>query len=249
MKRKTLDIMFSVGGLVLAGLLLIAGLVLSSNASFAKTYVHDQMVDQAITFKAADALTADEKTVPCLTTYAGQQLLTGKQAECQAKLIGLHMSNMGKGVYGDKYLGLSYAELGSAQAPLRTAVTDANKVLAAANEKVTVAKANADPNLANLQKDAATAQTAADAKAKELADVTAQRESVFKGESLRGVLLTAYGFSELGGKAGQAAIIAYLAAALMLLLSVFGFIHAMVTPGTKAFAAPERSESKPMVRA
>lgn len=249
MKRRTLDVMFSVGGLVLAGLLLIAGLVLSSNASFASTYVHDQMVEQAITFKAVDALTADEKKIECLTTYAGQQLLTGKQAECQAKLIGLHMSNMGKGVYGDKYLGLSYAELGAAQAPLRAAVTETGKALAAANEKVTVAKAKGDPALSTLEKEAAAAQTAADAKAKELADVTAQRESVFKGESLRGVLLTAYGFSELGAKAGQAALIAYLAAALMLLLSIFGFIHAKVTPGTEAFAAPDRVERKPMVNA
>src|SRR5262245_6013369 len=249
MKRRTLDILFSVGGLVLAGLLLAAGLVLTGNANFAANYVHDQMAEQNIKFKTVDALTADEKKIGCLTTYAGQQLLTGKQAECQAKLIGLHMSNLGKGTYGEKYTGLSYAELGTAQAPLRTAVADANKALAAANEKVTVAKATHDPAQPALVAAAAAAQTKADAAAKELADVTAQRETVFKGESLRGVLLTAYGFGELGAKAGQAALVAYLAAVLMLVLSIFGFIHAMVTPATQAFAAPATAAGKPLVNA
>ena len=37
MKRRTLDVLLSLGGLVLAGLLLVAGLVLTSNANFAAT--------------------------------------------------------------------------------------------------------------------------------------------------------------------------------------------------------------------
>ena len=39
MKRRTLDVLFSLGGLVLAGLLLVAGLVLTANANFANNYV------------------------------------------------------------------------------------------------------------------------------------------------------------------------------------------------------------------
>ena len=39
MKRRTLDVIVSVGGLLLAGLLLVAGLVLTSNAKFANDYV------------------------------------------------------------------------------------------------------------------------------------------------------------------------------------------------------------------
>ena len=39
MKRKTLDILFSLGGVAIAGLLVIAGLVLAANASFANDYV------------------------------------------------------------------------------------------------------------------------------------------------------------------------------------------------------------------
>jgi hypothetical protein len=62
---------------------------------------------------------------------------------------------------------------------------------------------------------------------------------VFKGETLKGLLLTSYGFSEFGTKAEQGAMVAYGGAALLLLLSIAGFVHAYVTPKTKAFAAPE----------
>ena len=57
MKRRTLDIIFSIGGSMLAVLVLVLGLVLRSNAVFAKDYVHDQLVQQRITFTpAADSL-------------------------------------------------------------------------------------------------------------------------------------------------------------------------------------------------
>jgi hypothetical protein len=101
-----------------------------------------------------------------------------------------------------------------------------------------------------LQADATAASAKADALSKELADVTAQRETVFKGETLRTMLLTAYGFSEFGTKAGQAATVAYLAAALLALLALFGFIHAMMTPKSEAFAVPEpTASSRPMINA
>src|SRR6186997_3447604 len=99
MKRRTLDVMFSIGGLALAALLLAAGFVLSSNANFANTYVHDQLAQQNITFKPATTLTAEEKAAPCLVQYAGQKMTTGKQAECYAnEFIGLHL----KGIAGGK---------------------------------------------------------------------------------------------------------------------------------------------------
>mgnify|MGYP003469234305 CR=1 FL=1 len=61
MKRRTLDVLMSVGGLVIAGLLLIAGLVLTANANFANDYVTEQLSAQHITFKSADTLTDEEK--------------------------------------------------------------------------------------------------------------------------------------------------------------------------------------------
>ena len=204
MKRRTLDILFSLGGLSLAILLLIVGLVMTSNKDFASNYVADQLSEQHITFKAASALTAEEKKADCLVKYAGKSLTTGKQAECYAnEFIGLHL----KSIAGGK----TYAQLGEVQSDLRAKVATAQK-------------AN-DANLADLQK--------------QLTEVTAQRETVFHGETLKGLLLTSYGFSEFGVKAGQAALAAFLAAVLLALLSIAGFVHAAMTPHSAAFAAPE----------
>jgi hypothetical protein len=212
MKRRTLDVLVSLGGLALAVLLLVAGLVLTSNASFANSYVTEQLSAQNITFKSADALTDEEKAQPCLVEYAGQKLTTGKQAECYANnFIGLHLTSTADGK--------TYAELGATQSQLRAQVTEAQA-------------ANA-PNVADLQA--------------QLDEVTRERETVFKGETLRGLLLTSYGFSEFGTKAAQAATVAYIAAALMLLLAIAGLVHAYVTPRDKAFAAPEPTTQKASV--
>jgi hypothetical protein len=186
MKRRTLDLLFSIGGVGLAGLLLIIGVVMSSNADFSKKYVTDQLAEQA----------------PCLVEYAGQPLLTGKQAECYAnEFIGLHVKTSGKGK--------TYAEIGDDQTALRAQI----------------AAAGGAANAPDLQK--------------QLTDLTATRETVFKGETLRGILLTSYGFSELGAKADQAASVIFLGVILLTALSIAGFVHALVTPRSKAFAAPE----------
>ncbi len=55
--------------------------------------------------------------------------------------------------------------------------------------------------------------------------VTAQRDSLFKGETLRGLLLSAYAWSTVGMIAGIAAIAAYLAAFLMAVLVILGLVH------------------------
>ena len=204
MKRRTLDLLFSIGGVGLAGLLLIIGVVMSSNANFSEKYVTDQLKEQKITFKAADKLTDEEKQAPCLVEYAGQALTTGKQAECYAnEFIGLHVKTSGKGK--------TYAEIGDDQTALRAQI----------------AAAGGAANAPELQK--------------QLTDLTATRETVFKGETLRGILLTSYGFSELGNKADQAASVIFLGVILLTALSIAGFVHALVTPKSKGFAVPEFS--------
>ncbi|MFU8854713.1 hypothetical protein ACNAW0_27630 [Micromonospora sp. SL1-18] len=206
MKRRTLDLLFSIGGLGLAVLLLVVGIVLTTNANFANNYVHDQLAAQHITFKPADQLTAEEKKSDCLREYAGKPMTTGKQAECYANdFIGLHLTAMSGGK--------TYAELGGPESALKAQVAEAEKTNAA--------------NLADLRK--------------QLAEASALRETVFKGESLRGMLLTSYGFSEFGRKAGQGALAMYLGAALLLLLSIAGLVHAFRTPASEAFAAPEKA--------
>jgi hypothetical protein len=78
------------------------------------------------------------------------------------------------------------------------------------------AKAKNDPAAADIQK--------------KLDAVTALRENQFKGETLRGMLLTSYGFSIFGERAALAAVICIGMAAVAALLSIAGFVHAFMTP-------------------
>ena len=209
MRRRTLDVLFSAGGLALSGLLLVLAMVMTSNANFAEGYVKDQLSQQKITFKSLDTLTDEEKQSACVVQYAGQQLVTGKQAECYANdFIGLHVKATAEG--------MTYSELGVPQSALRT--------------QIAAAQASNDPALADLQK--------------QLTTVTGQRETLFKGETLKGLLLTSYGFSVFGVKGAQVATVAYLGAALLALLSIAGFAHALRTSKDETFASPESATSK-----
>ena len=58
------------------------------------------------------------------------------------------------------------------------------------------------------------------------AALAAQVATVFKGETLRGLLLNAYAFGTMGTIAGIAAIGAFIAAVVLLLLSGLGLMHA-----------------------
>jgi len=62
--------------------------------------------------------------------------------------------------------------------------------------------------------------------------ITGQRNTLFKGETLRGLLLSAYAWSTVGMIAGIAAIGAFIAAGLMAILSVLGVVHYRKTPKT-----------------
>jgi hypothetical protein len=50
-------------------------------------------------------------------------------------------------------------------------------------------------------------------------------QTVFRGETLRGMLLNAYGFWQMGQIMAIAAIAAWAAAGLMLILSGLGVVH------------------------
>lgn len=206
MKRRTLDIVFAIGGILVAGLLGVLGLVMKNNADFAKTYVHRELTAQKIAFKTADTLTDVEKKEACLITFAGTPLDSGKKAECYANhFIALHLEEGSKAA---GFEGATYATLGAEGAKATKAVTDA--------------KAAGKPT-EELQK-------AADA-------VKGLRETAFKGETLRGLLLTSYGFSEFGRKGGQAETVCFLVALVLLLASLAGFIHALTTSKDKIVLA------------
>ncbi len=55
--------------------------------------------------------------------------------------------------------------------------------------------------------------------------ITGQRDTLFRGETLRGLLLSAFAWSKVGAIAGYAAIGAFIASGLMLVLSVLGMFH------------------------
>jgi hypothetical protein len=64
--------------------------------------------------------------------------------------------------------------------------------------------------------------------------LAAQVNTMFKGETLRGLLLNAYAFGTMATIAGIAAVAAFIAAVLMLVLAGFGFLHGRRTPTSEA---------------
>lgn len=175
MNRSTLDKLISSTGLVLAVVLFAAFGGLSYAHNFIHRQVHDQLAAEKITFPAADspalaALPSDDMT--SVKPYAGQQLLTGKQAEVFADhYIAVHLQRIGGGK--------TYAELSAA-------------------------------SLANPTDTA----------------LAGQVQTVFRGETLRGLLLNAYAFDTMAMVAQMAAYGALLAGLVLLLLSGLGYAHA-----------------------
>jgi len=57
--------------------------------------------------------------------------------------------------------------------------------------------------------------------------------TMFKGETLRGLLLNAYAFGKMGTIAGIGALVAFVGGGVILLLSGFGFWHSRRVPATE----------------
>ena len=139
--------------------------------------VHDQLAAKQIYFPPASALKPNEGD-PCLKTYAGQQLVTGEQAQC----------------YADHYIAVHLSEVNGGKTYSQTS----NELRALPDQTTPEAKA-----------------------------LAAKVQTLFQGETLRGLLLTSYGFSIFGDRAQTVAYICYGAAAVLLLASIAGFVHAM----------------------
>jgi hypothetical protein len=95
--------------------------------------------------------------------------------------------------------GATYADLGT---PEREATAAVEEATASGADEATIAELEADA-----------------------AAISGQRNSLFKGETLRGLLLTAYAWATVGRIAGIAAFAAFAAGALMLVLVVLGIRH------------------------
>lgn len=175
MNRSTLDKVISSAALIVGVVLLMTAGGLSFAHSFIHKQVHDQLAAQKISFPEAGsagltALPADDQAA--VSKYAGQQLLTGAQAETFADhYIAVHLQKVGGGK--------TYAELSSASI--------------------------ADPTNAKL---------------------AGQVQTVFRGETLRGLLLNAYAFDTMAMVANTAAYAALVSGVVVLMLALLGFYHA-----------------------
>jgi hypothetical protein len=195
MRRKTLDLILTAGGGVLTVILLAAGALLLWGNSFTNGQVHNQLAMQQVYFPTKAQLahpTGSEvraTMIPYLAPYAGQQVLTGAQAQAYAThFIRVHLSEM---PYGGVY----------------------SKVSAASRAKPTTAK------------------------------LTGLVQTVFKGTTLRSMLLEAYGFSIFGQLALDGALAAFSAAGALIILTGLGLWHVRRTPVEAEFPKSISSSS------
>ena len=175
MRSSSLRKPLALAGTALAAVLLIAGGLLMWGSAYVHNTVHDQLASQQIYFPPASAFAHPKagseitpNMIPSVSQYAGQQLLTGQQAEAYADhFIAQHVTDMTGGK--------TYSQLS--------------------------AESLAQPNNAKL---------------------AGLVNTVFKGETLRSMLLNAYGWWKVSQITYIASLISFGLGGLMLIASVFG---------------------------
>ena len=176
MRRTAFDKVLGWTGASLAVVLLAAGGLLLWGSAYIHNTVQGQLAAQQISFPPASAFqhakAGTEITpsmIPSVSQYAGQQLLTGQQAEAYADhFIAVHIANMGGGK--------TYAQLS--------------------------AESLAQPSNAQLATTVAT---------------------VFKGETLRSMLLNAYGWWKVSQITYIISLVMFGLGTVSFLAGAFGF--------------------------
>jgi hypothetical protein len=176
MRRTTFDKILGWAGASLGVILLAVGGLLLWGSAYIHNTVQGQLTAQQITFPPAAAFAHPQaggeitpSMIPSVSQYAGQQLVTGQQAEAYADhFIAVHIANMTGGK--------TYSQLS--------------------------AQAMAQPNNAKLQGQVAT---------------------VFKGETLRSMLLNAYGWWKVSQITYIISLVMFGLGAASFLAGVFGF--------------------------
>jgi hypothetical protein len=187
---------FRWASLALAAILLAASGLLLWGSTYVHNTVRSQLAEQQVYFppqaafahpKAGTEITPS--MIPSVSQYAGQQMLTGQQAEAYANnFIAVHLTEIGGGK--------TYSQLSAA--------------------------AIAQPNNVKLAGQVAT---------------------VFKGTTLRSMLLNAYGWWKVSQLLFIAAIVALALGGLALIGSVFGFVAGRQTQ-TASHATPSGPRRK-----
>jgi len=201
MRRTTFDKVLGWVGTSLGIVLLAVGGLLLWGSSYVHNTVQSQLAQQQITFPPASAFAHPKvggeitpSMIPSVSQYAGQQLLTGQQAEAYADhFIAVHIQNIAGGK--------TYSQLSS--------------------------EAMAQPNNTKLAGEVAT---------------------VFKGESLRSMLLNAYGWWKVSQLTYIVSLVLFGLGTVSLLAGLFGFARIRrEAPGAVVFgpAVEQINESGP----
>ena len=182
-------------GFAVAAILLVAGGLLTWGSAYVHNTVQGQLSAQQIFFppkaafanpKAGTEITPS--MIPSVSQYAGEQMLTGQQAEAYADhFIGVHIANMTGGQ--------TYAQLSG--------------------------KALAAPNNAQLQNEVAT---------------------VFKGETLRSMLLNAYGWWKVSQITYIAALVSFGLGTAAAFVAGFAFVTGRRTKAVAEVLPNARAE-------
>jgi hypothetical protein len=173
--RRNSSLVTTIAGFAVAAILLVAGGLLTWGSAYVHNTVQGQLSAQQIYFPPqaafAHAKAGTEITpsmIPSVSQYAGEQMLTGQQAEAYADhFINVHLSAIGGGK--------TYSQL----------------------------------------------STESQAQPKNVA-LAGQVATVFKGETLRSMLLNAYGWWKVSQITYIAAITAFALGGLTLIGSLFG---------------------------
>jgi len=183
MRRSVYDKLLGIVGLALGVVLLIAGGLLVWGSAYIHNTVTSQLAAQKVFFPPAAAFAhpkAGTEITPSMigpvSQYAGQQLLTGQQAEAYADhFIAVHLGEIGAGK--------TYAQLSAAAMALPPT----------------------SPKYTALE---------------------AQVQTVFRGDTLRSMLLNAFGWWKVSQIAYIAALIAFGLGAISVFAGIFGLAWA-----------------------
>ena len=191
MRRTTFDKILGWAGTVLGVVLLAAGGLLLWGSAYIHNTVQGQLAAQQITFPSAEAFAQAKagteitpSMIPSVSQYAGQQLLTGQQAEAYADhFIAVHIAEMGGGKTYSQLSAQSLAQPGN--------TTLANTV-----------------------------------------------NTVFKGETLRSMLLNAYGWWKVSQITYIISLVLFGLGAVSFLGGLFGFTQVRrERPGAMIFSS------------
>jgi hypothetical protein len=196
--RRSTSRLTAIAGFALAAVLFIAGGLLIWGSTYVHNTVQNQLAAQQIFFPPASAFAHPKagseitpSMIPSVSQYAGQQLLTGQQAEAYADhFIAVHIQNMAGGK--------TYSQLSS--------------------------ESLAQPNNTKL---------------------AGLVNTVFKGESLRSMLLNAYGWWKVSQIAYIASLIGFGLGGLAVIGSALSLVLGRRTKGAAKVLAHAGGHAQP----